>query len=315
MDKFRLIPPQASTSAHQIDWLFIALVAIMLFFLIGVFFPITWFAIKYRRGSNANRSNPSHGSNLIEISWTTLPVVLSVALFSWGAVAYYHIERPPPNALEVQIVGKQWMWKLQHAEGKREINELHVPLGQAVALTMTSQDVIHSFFVPAFRVKQDVVPGKYTSEWFKATQLGEYHIFCSQYCGTEHSGMIGRVVVMEPVAYQRWLTTGEAGESIVVSGRRLFLDRGCSGCHALNSKFHAPLLEGLFNKPVPLSNGETVKADQQFLRDSILLPGKQIAAGYDNIMPSYTGQLSEEEIMQLIAYLKSIADNRSPPPP
>ena len=199
------------------------------------------------------------------------------------------------------------MWKLQHAEGKREINELHVPLGQAVALTMTSQDVIHSFFVPAFRVKQDVVPGKYTSEWFKATQVGEYHIFCSQYCGTEHSGMIGRVVVMEPVAYQRWLTTGEAGESIVVSGRRLFLDRGCSGCHALNSKFHAPLLEGLFNKPVPLSNGETVKADQQFLRDSILLPGKQIAAGYDNIMPSYTGQLSEEEIMQL--------DKRSPPPP
>ena len=314
MDKFRLVPPQASTSAYQIDWLFIALVAIMLFFLISVFFPITWFAIKYRRGSDANRSNPSHSSNLIEIGWTTLPIVLSVALFSWGAVAYYHIERPPPNALQVQIVGKQWMWKLQHAEGKREINELHVPLGQAVALTMTSQDVIHSFFVPAFRVKQDVVPGKYTSEWFKATQLGEYHIFCSQYCGTEHSGMIGRVVVMEPVAYQRWLTAGEAGESIVVTGRRLFLDRGCSGCHALNSRFHAPMLEGLFDKPVPLSNGEIVKADEQYLRDAILLPGKQIAAGYDNIMPSYAGQLSEEEIMQLIAYLKSIADKPPPSP-
>jgi len=312
VDKFRLIPPQASTSAHQIDWLFIALVAIMLFFLISVFFPITWFAIKYRSGSDANRSNPSHGSNLIEISWTTLPIVLSVALFSWGAVAYYHIERPPPNALQVQIVGKQWMWKLQHAEGKREINELHVPLGQPVALTMTSQDVIHSFFVPAFRVKQDVVPGKYTSEWFKATQLGEYHIFCSQYCGTDHSGMIGRVFVMEPVAYQRWLTAGEGGESIVVSGRRLFLDRGCSGCHAVNSKFHTPLLEGLFDKPVPLSSGEIVKADEQYLRDSILLPGKQIAAGYDNIMPSYAGQLSEEEIMQLIAYLKSIGDKTSP---
>jgi len=314
MDKFRLVPPQASTSAYQIDWLFIALVAIMLFFLISVFFPITWFAIKYRCGSDANRLNPSHCSNLIEIGWTTLPIGLSVALFSWGAVAYYHIERPPPNALQVQIVGKQWMWKLQHAEGKREINELHVPLGQAVALTMTSQDVIHSFFVPAFRVKQDVVPGKYTSEWFKPTQLGEYHIFCSQYCGTEHSRMIGRVVVMEPVAYQRWLATGEAGESIVVTGRRLFLDRGCSGCHAVNSRFHTPMLEGLFDKPVPLSNGEIVKADERYLRDAILLPGKQIAAGYDNIMPSYAGQLSEEEIMQLIAYLKSIADKPPPSP-
>src|SRR5438105_1672132 len=314
MDKFHLFPPQASTSAPEVDALFFALTLISLFFIVVIFLPIFFFCIKYRRGSPADRSNPSSGSNVIEFGWTTLPTLIGLALFAWGAVDYFRIERKPANAIDLQVVGKQWMWKIQHAEGKREINELHIPIDRTVALTLISQDVIHSFFVPAFRVKQDVVPGKYTSEWFKATHLGEYHIFCSQYCGTEHSGMIGRVVVMEPVAYQRWLTAGEAVESIVATGRQLFLDRGCSGCHAVNSKFHALMLEGLFDKPVPLSNGEIVKADERYLRDAILLPGKQIAAGYDNIMPSYAGQLSEEEIMQLIAYFKSIADKPPPSP-
>jgi len=212
----------------------------------------------------------------------------------------------------VQVVGRQWMWKLQHAEGKREINELHVPLNSTVAMTMTSQDVIHSFFIPAFRVKQDVVPGKYTGEWFKPTRTGEYHIFCAQYCGTQHSRMIGRVVVMEPAAYERWLKSGEPTESIVQTGERLFRDRGCSGCHAPNSQFHAPLLQGLYRNPVPLANGTMVTADDQYLRDSILQPGKQITAGYQNIMPSFAGHLSEEEIMQLIAYLKYIGNQ--PPP-
>src|SRR5205807_9125707 len=251
MDKFHLFPPQASTGAHEVDTLFFALTLISLFFIAVIFLPILFFCIKYRRGSLADRSNPSSGSNVIEFGWTTLPTLMGLALFAWGAVDYFRIERKPANAIDVQVVGKQWMWKIQHAEGKREINELHIPIDRTVALTLTSQDVIHSFFVPAFRVKQDVVPGKYTSEWFKATQLGEYHIFCSQYCGTEHSGMIGRVVDMEPVAYQRWLTAGEAGESIVVTGRRLFLDRGCSGCHAVDSRFHTIVCEGLVDKPVP----------------------------------------------------------------
>ncbi|MDB6148542.1 MAG: cytochrome c oxidase, subunit [Spartobacteria bacterium] len=310
MDRFRLIPPEASSSAQQVDWLFLAITAVMLFFTVMVFFPIAWFAIKYRQGSKADRSNPSHGSNLIEVGWTIFPIIVGIALFSWGAITFYQFERPPANALQVQVVGKQWMWKLQHAEGKREIDELHVPVGQPVTLTMTSQDVIHSFFIPAFRVKKDVVPGKYTTEWFKPTRLGEYHIFCSQYCGTQHSRMIGRVLVMEPVAYERWLTTGDAAESIALAGERLFRDRGCSGCHGTNSQFHAPPLEGIYGKPVPLSTGEIVTADDQYMRDSILLPAKQIAAGYENIMPSYTGQLGEEEIMQLIAYLKSIAGNQ-----
>src|SRR6266513_3391967 len=233
MDQFRLFPPQASAGAGQVDWLYFGLTAMMIFFCVVVFLPIIYFSWRYRRGSSADRSQPETGNNLLESGWTLFPLLVSLGFFAWGAILYYHIERPPPDALQVQVVGKQWMWKLQHAEGKKEIDELHVPLGQAVTLTMTSQDVIHSFFIPAFRVKQDVVPGKYTRVWFRPTKLGEYHLFCSQYCGTQHSGMIGRVIVMEPAAYQRWLTSGESGESIALAGQRLFHDRGCSGCHAL----------------------------------------------------------------------------------
>jgi cytochrome c oxidase subunit 2 len=314
MNRFRIFPPEASTSAHNVDALFFALIGIAVFYIVVVCLPILYFLVKYRQGSGADRSNPPEGSNLVEIGWTAFPTLMGLGLFCWGAVDYFKIERKPDNAVEVQVVGKQWMWKLQHAEGKREINELHVPIGRTVALTMTSQDVIHSFFVPAFRVKQDVVPGRYTSEWFKATRAGEYHIFCSQYCGAQHSRMVGRVIVMPPGQYERWLKSGEQTESIALAGERLFRDRGCSGCHAPNSKFHAPLLEGLYGKPVPLSNGTIVTADDQYLRDSILQPAKQIAAGYDNIMPSFAGHLREEEVMQLIAYLKSIA-NQAPPSP
>ena len=314
MDKFRLFPPQASSGSHEVDFLFFALILVSLFFIAIIFLPILFFSIKYRRGSPADRSNPSTGSNLLESGWTLGAVVLSLGLFGWGALGYFHLERRPANAIDVQVVGKQWMWKIQHAEGKREINELHVPVDRTIALTLTSQDVIHSFFVPAFRVKQDVVPGKYTGEWFKPTRIGEYHIFCSQYCGTQHARMIGRVVVMQPAAYEKWLKSGEQTESIVLAGQRLFHDRGCSGCHAPNSKFHAPLLEGLYRKPVPLADRTIATADDQYLRDSILQPAKQISAGYDNIMPSYSGHLSEEEIMALIAYLKAIGHEEPPQP-
>ena len=303
-----MFPPEAANTARHVDLLFFALTGVSLFFVAVIFFPLLFFAIKYRRGSKADRSNPSTGSVFLESGWTLFPLILALALFGWGAAAYYHMERPPGDALQVQVVGKQWMWKLQHAEGKKEINELHVPLGRAVTLTLTSQDVIHSFYIPAFRVKQDAVPGRYTAEWFQPTRLGEYHLFCAEYCGTDHSGMIGRIVVMEPAEYQHWLTTGERTEALALAGERLFHDRGCSGCHSENSQFHAPLLEGVYGKPVPLANGKTVTADDRYIRDSILLPAKQISAGYENIMPSYSGQLGEEEIMQLIAYLKSIGE-------
>jgi len=315
MNQFRLFPPQASTTAPSVDVLYFALTVISLFFIAVIFLPILFFCVKYRKGSLADRSNPSSGSNLIEVGWTALPTLMGLAIFGWSALDYFRIERKPDNAIDLQVVGKQWMWKIQHAEGRREINELHIPVDRTVAITLTSQDVIHSFFVPAFRMKQDVVPGKYTSEWFKATRTGEYHIFCSQYCGTQHAKMIGRVVVMQPQAYERWLKTGEQTESIVRAGERLFHDRGCSGCHAPNSQFHAPLLEGLYRKPVPLADGSMITADDQYLRDSILQPAKQISAGYDNIMPSFSGHLSEEEIMALIAYLKAIGKEELPAPP
>ena len=313
MDQFRLFPPEASTGSHEVDALFILLTLVSLFFCAVVFLPIIFFAVKYRRGSSADRSNPSSGSFWLETGWTIGPTILSLGIFTWGALAYFRIEREPSNAIQVDVLAKQWMWKIQHAEGKREINELHVPVNRTIALTMASQDVIHSFFVPAFRVKQDVVPGKYTGEWFKPTRVGEYHLFCAQYCGTQHSAMVGRVIVMEPRAYTRWLKSGPPTESIVLSGRRLFHDRGCSGCHAPNSQFHAPLLEGIYGKPVPLSDGTVVTADDQYLRDSILQPAKQVAAGYKNIMPSFTGHMSEEDLMKIIAYLKSIG-NQNPPP-
>jgi cytochrome c oxidase subunit 2 len=308
MDQFHLFPPEASSSAQQVDWLYFGLTAMLIFFTALVFLPIIFFAIRYRRGSNADRSNPLEGSNLLETGWTIFPLLVGLGFFSWGAILYYQIERPPDNALQVQVVAKQWMWKLQHAEGKKEINELHVPLDRDVSLTMTSQDVIHSFFVPAFRVKQDVVPGKYTTEWFHPTRLGEYHLFCAEYCGTNHSRMIGRIVVMEPAEYQKWLASGESGESIALEGRRLFRDRGCSGCHEGSKAIHAPPLQGLYGKQVPLASGEIVTADDQYLRDSILLPGKQISAGYENIMPSFTGHISEAEIMKIIAYLKATSE-------
>jgi cytochrome c oxidase subunit 2 len=308
MDRFHLFPPEASAGAGEVDWLYFGLTAMMIFFCLVVFLPIIYFSVRYRRGASVDRSQPSAGSNLLESGWTLFPLVISLGFFTWGAVVYYHLERPPPDSLEVQVVAKQWMWKLQHAEGKKEINELHVPLGRAVTLTMTSQDVIHSFFVPAFRVKQDVVPGKYTTEWFRPTRLGEYHLFCAEYCGTNHSRMVGRVEVMEPAGYERWLTTGDIGQSIASEGRRLFREKGCSGCHEGSVVVHAPSLAGVYGKEVPLNSGEVVRADDQYIRDSILLPGKQISAGYDNVMPSFTGHISEAEIMQIIAYLKSIGD-------
>ncbi len=308
MDKFRLFPVEASSNAHQVDWLYFGLTAMLVFFCFLVFVPIIIFCIRYRRGARVNRANAPEGNNLLESGWTLFPLLVGLGFFVWGATIYYHMERPPRNALQVQVVAKQWMWKLQHAEGKKEIDELHVPLGRDVELTMASQDVIHSFFIPAFRVKQDVVPGKYTTEWFHPTRLGEYHLFCAEYCGTDHSKMIGRVVVMQPADYQRWLTTGNIDRSIVLEGRRLFHEKGCSGCHVGSSVVHAPPLEGLYGKQVPLASGEIVTADDQYIRDSILLPGKQISAGYANLMPSFSGHISEGEIMQIIAYLKSLSN-------
>ena len=299
-------PDQASTNAWKVDVLFFVFTALTIAFSAIVFIAIAFFAIKYRRGSKADRSNPIAGSLKLELTWTFIPFVLAIAMFLWAADTYFEVTTPPDGAMEITVVGRQWMWKIQHPTGQREINELHVPVGQPVRLTMTSQDVIHSFFIPAFRVKQDVVPGMYSNLWFEAKDPGTYHLFCAEYCGTEHSRMIGSVVAMDPKDYETWLQSGTSQESMVQGGERLFRDKGCSGCHAGNSSVRAPLLNGVYGGPVPLDDGTVVTADDMYIRDSILLPKKQVVAGFKPIMPTYQGQLSEEELFQLIAYIKSL---------
>lgn len=304
--KFPLFPDEASTVAGQTDFLYLTFVGISVLVMIAVFLPIIYFLFKYRRGRKANRNHLELPEMAIEITWTVIPLIIFMGLFAWGANVYSTIERPPPGAMEINVVGKQWMWKIQHPEGKREINELHVPLGRVIELTLTSQDVIHSFFVPEFRVKQDVVPGRYSTLWFKASKLGRFHIFCSQYCGTHHSAMTGQVIVMPPDAYEDWLAHGETGPTLAQSGERLYRELGCSGCHESSTIVRAPPLRGIFGRPVPLQGGQFVLADEGYIRDSILLPAKDIAAGYTNDMPSFQGHITEEQVLELVAYIKSI---------
>jgi len=243
----------------------------------------------------------------LEITWSIIPLGIFMVIFLWGAVIYFHERTPPQGASEVYVVGKQWMWKLQHEEGAREINELHVPVGRDVKLIMTSQDVIHSFYIPAFRIKQDVLPGRYSTAWFRATRPGVYHLFCSQYCGTMHSGMIGQVVVMEPAQYQAWLSGGGTTGSLAGSGESLFQQLGCPTCHRSDTQGRGPILDGIFGKPVQLEDGRIVIADENYIRESILSPGAKVVSGFKPIMPVFQGLVGEEQLNALVAYIKSLS--------
>jgi cytochrome c oxidase subunit 2 len=303
---FPLFPEQASTMAARVDALFYFLVAVTVFFAALIFFMIVVFAVKYRRRSEDERPRPIEENFWLEILWSVIPLGLTMVMFVWGAIIYLDIYNPPNDALEIGIVGRQWMWKAQHAEGQREINELHVPVGQAVKLTMTSEDVIHDVFLPAFRIKQDVLPGRYTTLWFQATKAGEYPLFCAQYCGTQHSGMVGRVVVLEPAEFEKWLSGGATGVSMIDQGASLFKRFGCETCHGAGGTSQGPSLAGLFGKTVKLQEGTTVTADENYIRESILDPRAKIVAGYQPIMPTFKGLVSEEGLLQLIAYIKSL---------
>jgi cytochrome c oxidase subunit 2 len=308
--KFPLFPEQASNLAKQVDSLYLFLTGVSALILVIIFGLIFFFLAKYRRGTPANRAPAKFSTMKLEIAWTVIPLLLVTVMFAWGANVYLEMQREVRGGINIHVVGKQWMWKVQHPQGNREINELHVPLGEIIQLTMTSQDVIHSFFMPAFRLKYDVVPGRYTKLWFVPTKAGVYHLFCAEFCGTKHSEMVGRIVVMEPEDYARWLASGEPQEPIVAGGERRFRELGCSGCHSPNSLIRSPLLEGLYGRPVPLQNGEIVRADEQYIRDSILLPQSQITAGYEPLMPTFQGVLTEEEILQLVAYIRSLSSKR-----
>ena len=309
-----LFPAQASTGAPHVDLLFLVVVALSLFFASLVVVLLLSFAVKYRRRPGDKPPAPIHGSHALEIVWMVIPFILAMGVFVWGAEVFFRLNRPPDDTLNVNVVGKRWMWKLQHPSGRREINELHVPVGTPVRLNMTSEDVIHSFYVPAFRIKQDVLPGRYTTTWFEATRTGRYHLFCTEYCGTQHSGMIGWVEVMEPQAFQAWLS-GSTGEvSMAAAGERRFNDLGCVTCHSGTSGSRGPNLEKLYGSVVKLEGGGTATADEAYLRESILFPAARVTAGYQPVMPTFRGLVNEEGILELIEYLKSRAAAQEPGP-
>ena len=308
-ERIPLFPEQASSFARDVDMLYFFLIGVSMFFTILIGALIIYFVVKYRRRSETDRPKEVHGQMMLEVVWTAIPLVLVMIMFFWGAAVFYKQFRPPANAMEILVTGKQWMWKMQHPSGRSEINDLHVPLGRPVRLTMTSEDVIHSFYIPAFRAKMDVVPGRYTSLWFEPTQLGSFHLFCAEYCGAEHSLMRGWVHVLPEDEYDDWArgVDPEMAElTPVAAGERLFTELGCLACHNPASGALGPDVTGLFMSTVELEDGRTVVADEDYIRQSILEPMAKITKGYQPIMPTYRGQLDETQLMQIIAYIKSL---------
>ncbi|HET7749060.1 MAG TPA: cytochrome c oxidase subunit II [Terriglobales bacterium] len=311
-DNFPLWPAIASNHALPVDLLYIFLVVLSAVMTLAIFATIAVFGLKYRR-RHGREAHQIEGSLILEITWSVIPLGIFMVLFGWGAVIYFHERTPPRDSTEIYVVGKQWMWKVQHQEGQREINELHVPVDRDIKLIMTSQDVIHSFFVPAFRLKQDVLPGRYTTLWFHAIRPGTYHLFCAEYCGTQHSGMIGSIIVLNPADYEAWLSGGGGEGSLASTGQKLFQQLGCGSCHRSDTQGRGPNLVGVFGKPVLLDDGRTVTADENYVRESILNPGAKIAAGFKNIMPSFQGVVNEEQLLSLVAYIKSLQGSAGAP--
>jgi cytochrome c oxidase subunit 2 len=310
-DTFTLLPEQASTMAPKVDALFWFITAVCVFSTLLIALMLVFFAIVYRRRDNDYIPPNIHGSKVLEVTWSVIPLGLTMVMFVWGVIVYFDIIRPPQDSMEIYVIGKQWMWHLQHPTGEREINQLHVPAGRPVKLIMTSEDVIHDFYIPAFRVKMDAVPGKYTNLWFQATKPGTYHLFCAMYCGTEHSRMIGTVTVMEQGEYEEWLTK-KGDLSLAKQGRQLFQKLQCVTCHHPEANNRAPILEEIFGKQVLLEDGRSVRADEQYIRESILYPSRKVRAGWQSIMPSYSGQVSEDELIKVIEYIKGLKRGQTP---
>ena len=309
-----LFPTAASTYARDVDALYFFLIAVSAFFTILIAGLVAFFAVRYRRRHPDEVGAGITGSHSLELLWTIIPLGITMVMFFWGASVYFNMYRAPRGAMEIYIVAKQWMWKAQHADGRREINELHIPVGRPVKLIMGSEDVIHSFFVPAFRTKMDVVPGKTTNVWFEATKAGRFHLFCAEYCGLNHSGMIGSIVAMEPADFQAWLSGAATEGSPVQQGEKLFADLACDTCHRDDAAARAPQVKGLFGRTVTLQDGSTVVADENYLRESILNPHAKIVAGFQPLMPTFQGIVTEEQLLQLIAYIRSLAGAQEPEP-
>lgn len=314
LDNVPLLPEAASSVARQIDYFFYFLVAVCGLAALLIAIVIVIFAIKYRRRAETEIPPELHENKWVEASWIVIPFLVFMVIFGWGAWLYFDVTRLPRNSDDIYVVAKQWMWKFYHPNGATEINDLHVPVGQPIRLTMISQDVIHNFYVPEFRVHTDVLPNRYRYTWFEATKPGVYNLFCSEYCGTEHSRMIGKVYAMEPADYELWLEGGPQG-SAVDEGEKLFAKYACNTCHVNDSTARGPVLTGLYGEEVMLSTGETVVVDEAYIRESILEPRAKIVMGYDAIMPSFAGQLNEEQVLQLIAYIRSLKQPEDMTPP
>jgi len=302
---FPLYPEQASTIAQPVDLLYFFLIAVSAFFALLISVLVVVFAAKYRKSRPDAYSAHIEGSTKLEMVWTIIPLGLTMVMFAWGTILFFDQARMPAGAMEFTVTGKQWMWKVQHPTGQREINDLHMPIGRPLRLTMTSEDVIHSYYIPAFRTKQDVVPGRYSQMWFEANKLGTFDLFCAEYCGTKHSQMIGKVTVMTQEDYERWLSGAVANETPVQAGERLFTALRCITCHNATSAARGPNLAGQFGKEVELSTGAKVTFDADYVRESILNPNAKLVAGFQPLMPTFQGQVKEEDILSLIAYLKT----------
>lgn len=305
------VPEQASTFAGEVDSLTFFLVGMTTFFTTLISIMVVYFAVKYRRRTPDGVGSNFENSAFLEITWTLIPLLVVLFTFGWGLKVFFRLSRPPADAVEIQVTGKQWMWKLQHPTGQRELNELHVPVGQPTRLLMNSEDVIHSFFVPAFRVKADVVPGRTTSLWFTPTKPGRYHLFCTEFCGTEHSRMIGSVVVQEPADFQAWLADAPAAKASAGSGETLFAQHACDSCHRREPGGRGPVLHGILGTQVALADGSSVLVDEAYIRESILNPTAKIVQGYEPLMPAFQGQVSDEALRELVGYVKSLSNTTS----
>ena len=304
-----LFPPTASSIAHDVDQLYFFLVAVSGVMTILIFAAVIYFAFKYHRSRHPHPTQ-IEGSTKLELTWSILPFLIMLVMFWWGTKLFFRNAQPPADAMEIFVTGKQWMWKIQYPDGGREINELHVAVGQPVKMTMASEDVIHSFYIPAFRVKHDVVPGHYDTIWFTPTKPGHYHLFCTEYCGNQHASMIGWVDVLDQQQYAEWQSGAGTQGTMAEQGQKQFEQLGCATCHLLDQQGRGPNLRGLYNKPVLLADGRIVLADDGYIRESILDPNAKIVANFQpGIMPVFKGQVTEEGVMQLIAFVKSLSPN------
>ncbi|MBA3786236.1 MAG: cytochrome c oxidase subunit II [Acidobacteria bacterium] len=307
-----LFPEQASTFAWQVDTLYFYMLTVSTVVGIGIVAAIIFFFIKYREKEKYATGAEIHGSIGLETTWSIIPFIFAMTVFVGGAYVFYNQTRPPVDTTEIYVVGKQWMWKFQHGSGQREINELHVPVGRNIKLTMTTEDVLHDVYIPAFRTKMDVIPGRYTTLWFNAIKPGKYHLFCAEYCGLNHSGMGGWIYVMEQRDFDNWLSGNVSGQTPVQAGQDLFQNKlGCASCHAGGASQRGAKLEGIYGKDIKLTNGQTVKADDEYIRNSILNPSGQIVEGFQPIMPTFKGQVTEEQLISLVAYIKSLSGSTS----